>query len=239
MKKKQTNKDKFYKNGFIIFKNFFNKKEINSFEKYLLKTYSKHLQVKLNKKNIHSIIAGIEKKKKYDLLYKALKDYNDTLPFKEASKKLIKFSKKFFNNDYKNVASGMAIGINNSKRTAYKWHQEKPYYKKISTIHNQFPIFNACNLKNGTMSVLTGSHKIGFIKKVKIVKLSKKSINSFVPKNITALKKKYSEKFINLNLRDVVLFNENIIHKTNNNISNKIRFACIIRFTEIIDKVTK
>ena len=84
MKKKQTNKDKFYKNGFIIFKNFFNKKEINSFEEYLLKTYSKHLQVKLNKKNIHSIIAGIEKKKKYDLLYKALKDYNDTLPFKEA-----------------------------------------------------------------------------------------------------------------------------------------------------------
>ena len=92
---------------------------------------------------------------------------------------------------------------------------------------------------NGTMSVLTGSHKIGFIKKVKNVKLSKKSINSFVPKNITALKKKYSEKFINMNLRDVVLFNENIIHKTNNNISNKIRFACIIRFAEIIDKVTK
>jgi len=36
-----------------------------------------------------------------------------------------------------------------------------------------------------------------------------------------------------MDLRDIVLFNENIIHKTNNNISNKIRFA------EIIDKVTK
>ncbi len=83
------------------------------------------------------------------------------------------------------------------------------------------------------MSVLSGSHNLGFIKKVDNHKLSKKSINSFVPKNIINIKKKYPEKFINMNLKDIVLFNENIIHRSNENISNKVRFAGIIRLREI------
>ena len=55
----------------------------------------------------------------------------------------------------------MAIGLNdNLKRISYDWHQEKPYYSDITTIHFQFPILNQCTKKNGTMSVLSGSHKI-------------------------------------------------------------------------------
>ena len=64
-------------------------------------------------------------------------------------------------------------------------------------------------------------------------KLSKKSINSFVPKKINIFKKKYPEKYINLNLGDVCIFDENLIHKTNKNITNKIRFAGIIRLKKI------
>jgi hypothetical protein len=54
-----------------------------------------------------------------------------------------------------------------------------------------------------------------------------------VPKKINIFKKKYPEKYINLNLGDVCIFDENLIHKTNKNITNKIRFAGIIRLKKI------
>jgi ectoine hydroxylase-related dioxygenase (phytanoyl-CoA dioxygenase family) len=224
--------NKFSKDGYVVIKNFFNQREINDFEKQLLSTYSKYLNVSLNKKNIHSTVLSNESNGNHDSLYKALISYTKKKPFKSASKKLTKLSKLFFNKNFKPIASGMAIGINKSKRTAYEWHQEKPYYKEISTIHYQFPILNLCNRINGTMSVLAGSHNLGFIKEVVNLKFSKKSINSFVPKRIKQIKKKYPEKFINMKLTDVVLFNENIVHRSNSNISNKVRFAGIIRLIE-------
>ena len=232
MKNRTYYKNKFSKNGYVIIRNFFNMKEIDLFESHLLRVYSKHLNVNLNKKTIHSTVLEHENKKNYNTLYKALKSYCKTKPFKLTSVKLRKLSKLFFDNNYKHITSGMAIGMNKSKRTSYNWHQEKPYYKDISTIHYQFPIFNACKSSNGTMSVLAGSHNLGFIKKVNNIKLSKKSINSYIPKEIKTIKNKYSEKFINMNLKDIVLFNENLIHRTNNNISNKVRFAGIIRLRE-------
>jgi len=123
----------------------------------------------------------------------------------------------------------MAIGIKNSKRTAYKWHQEKPYYIDLETIHFQFPALGICNKKNGTMSALKGSHSLGFQKNLNNYKLHKKAINSFVPKNINKFKKKFKEEHVNLNKHDLVIFNQCLIHKTNNNKTNKIRFAENIR----------
>ena len=169
----------------------------------------------------------------YDQLYKALKSYNKTIPFKNIAKRLNKYSKLIFKNNFKYAATGMAVGIGGSKRTSYEWHQEKPYYKNDSTIHYQFPILLPCNKLNGTMSVLVGSNRLGFIKRVNNKKLSKKSINSFIPKNINSIKSRFYEKFINMKLKDIVLFSENIIHRTNKNTSNKVRFAGIIRLKKI------
>ena len=220
---------KFYSNGYVIIKDFLNNNEVKNFENFLLNTYSKQLKISLNKKNIHSIIKKFEEEEMYDQLYVALKKFGQSKPFRHVSKKFIKLCKLIFNKHYKFVNVGMAIGINGSKRTAYEWHQEKPYYKDLSTIHFQFPILNSCNKRNGTMSVLAGSNKLGFIKKVNNKKLSKKSINSFIPKNINKIKKQFSEKFINMNLKDIIIFSENILHKTNKNISNQVRFAGIVR----------
>jgi ectoine hydroxylase-related dioxygenase (phytanoyl-CoA dioxygenase family) len=190
--------NQFNRSGFVVIKNFIKKNESNLFEKKLFKIYGNILKIKINKKNIHSIISQHEKNKNYEF-----------------------------------INSGVAIGIKKSKRTAYNWHQEKPYYKKINTLHFQFPILNPVNIKNGTMSVLKGSNKLGFLKEVSNIKLSKKSINSFVPKKINIFKKIYPEKYINLNLGDICIFDENLIHKTNKNITNKIRFAGIIRLRKI------
>ena len=220
---------KFYSNGYVIIKDFLNNNEVKNFENFLLNTYSKQLKISLNKKNIHSIIKKSEEEEMYDQLYGAMIKFSKTNPFRDISKKFIKLCKLIFNKHYKLIGAGMAIGIKGSKRTAYEWHQEKAYYKYLSTIHFQFPILNSCNKKNGTMSVLAGSNKLGFIKKINNKKLSKKSINSFTPKNINKIKKQFSEKFINMNLKDIIILSENTLHKTNKNISNQVRFAGIVR----------
>ena len=79
------------------------------------------------------------------------------------------------------------------------------------------------------MSVLKSSHELGEIKKVKNIKLTKKSINTFKPSNIQKIKNKYVEKHITMNLGDACMFNENIVHRSNKNYSKMIRFVPIIR----------
>ncbi len=126
----------FNKNGYVIIKDFFKRKEIEDFEKTLIKTYSNFFKIKLNKKNIHKIISKFEHDGMYDLLYGALIKFIKTKPFKTASTRLTKQSQKLFNKKYKYENSGMAIGIKKSKRTAYKWHQENDIIK----IYPQFII---------------------------------------------------------------------------------------------------
>ena len=222
-------KVKFEKDGFIVLRNLLTKKEISNFEKKLFTVYSKKLQKKLNHKNIHEIIFETEKKKYFDLLYSCYKNFIKTSPYRKVQKKLSFFSRKIFKKKFKYLNSGMAIGIRNSKRTAYNWHQEQSYYTVKNTIHFQFPIIIPAKKINGTMSVLSGSQKIGQIKEVTNIKLSKKSINTYLPKNISRLKKNFTEKFINMKLGDVCMFSDNIVHRTNKNYSNKIRFVPIVR----------
>ncbi len=230
MSKLKDIKQKFEKEGFVVIKNFFSKSEIRHFENTLFAVYSKHLKTNVNKKNIHKIVSEKEMKGYFSLLYKCYNNYKNTIPFKKAAKKLSLFSKKIYEKRFKYLNSGMAIGIKNSKRTAYNWHQEHAYYKNIrNTLHYQFPIITPTSKKNGTMSVLSASHKLGHIKKVKNIKFSNESINTFLPKNIKKIQKKFKEKFIVMKLRDVCLFDEDIIHKTNKNIINQIRFVPIIR----------
>ena len=220
---------KYEKNGFIILKNFITKKEIDTFEKKLFLIYSNNLKEIINKKNVHKIINAREKNGDYDLLYKCYMHYIKSSPFKSIQKKFSLFSKSIYKKNFKYLNSGMAIGIRNSKRTSYDWHQEKSYYNVKNTIHFQFPIISPARKINGTMSVLKSSHELGEIKKVKNIKLTKKSINTLKPSNIEKIKNKYVEKHIAMNLGDACMFNENIVHRSNKSYTKMIRFVPIIR----------
>ena len=222
--------DQFHSNGYYIFKNKLPVPNVKKIEKSFFSTYSKILGLEVNKKNYSKIIFNFEKLKKFDELYSALKKFS-------SSKELIIFSKFFkkilaniFKKNFKLINTGMAIGISNSSRTAYNWHQEKPYYLDKKTIHFQFPILRPCNKKNGTMSLLSGSNNEGYLSSTKSIKKNQKSVNSLVPKNLQRYKKKYREFFINMKKKDFVVFHENVIHRTNKNISPNTRLACILRF---------
>lgn len=222
---------KYYeKNGFLIIRNFLKNSEKKEFSSNLIKIYSKSLNENINSNNIHEIINKYEKEQKYEMLYTAFKKYCKSNCYKKLFNRIKLLAKIIYKDKkFKLVNTGLAIGLKNSKRTAYKWHQEKPYYQDLETIHFQFPVLGICNKKNGTMSVLKGSHTLGFQENLNNYKIHNKAINSFVPKNITKLKKDFKEVHVNLNKNDLVIFSQFLLHKTNNNNTNKIRFAANMR----------
>ena len=232
MNNKLLYKKNFTRDGYVIIRNFLNKKDISKLKKDLIDSYKKNLNKNITKRSIDNIIVKYEKDKRWDELYYAFKKYNNSRIFKEISKKFSKLAIIFIEKKKKTklINAGINIGIKNSKRTAYKWHQEKPYYKNISTIHFQFPILNAFSKKNGTMSVLTGSHKLGFVKKITTSQPHKKSVYSYIPKNIKKIEKKFVEKAIIMKLKDIVVFDENVLHRSNKNLTNKVRFAGTARY---------
>jgi len=224
-------KYKYYSKGFVIIKNVLRKKDLDECKKQILNSYKRVFNKELDYKNIHNFLTKCENNKEWDKMYVAFKDVCKSKSFLNISKKLEVLSSKFFNTRTKLITTAYAIGIKNSKRTSYDWHQEKTYYSKIKkkTFHYQFPFFEKCYKSNGTMSVLEGSHSLGEILNYSYNRKFKRGVYSYIPKDIKLIKKYFREKFLNMDLGDVCIFHENIIHKSNINKTNKIRFAGIVR----------
>ena len=223
---------KYYSKGYIILKNVINKKDLANCQRQLLYSYKKVFNKEIDSKNIHEFLTKCEhNKKNWDKMYVAFKDVCNSKPFYKMTKNFEVLTKNFFNTSTRPLSLGYAIGIRNSQRTSYNWHQEKTYYSKIkkATFHYQFPFFGKCSKSNGTMSVLEGSHTLGEILNYSHHRKFKKGVQSYIPKDIKLIKKYFKEKFINLELGDVCIFHENIVHKSNINKTNKIRFAGIQR----------
>ena len=216
-------------NGYCIIKNFLNKSELKQCRDEIIKSYKKELNNQINYNNIDKLLHFHEKKKDWDKMYIALKNASKSAPFKKISKKFKSLSKKIFKLNTKTINVGYAIGMKATNRTSYDWHQEKSYYSQIETIHYQFPFFRSLNKKNGTMSFLEKSHILGTIKNLRNNKRHKKAISTLIPNDIKNIKNFCDEKFLNIKLGDVCIFHQNIIHRSNSNMTSKIRFAGIVR----------
>lgn len=228
----------FKKNGYVVIRNFISKSSQDKLSKDLIFSFQKNLKLKsINEKNIHRILHNLERNSDYDGMYNSVKKFHQSNSFKNTVEKIVVFSNNIFKKKFKVINLGMAQGMNNSNRTSYKWHQEKSYYKNKNTLHFQFPILNKCNKKNGTMSVLKKSHLLGRVKKTKFFKKHNKSVSSKTPKNINKILKQFSEQFINLKKSDLILFHENLLHRSNKNFTNKVRFAGIVRVQERLNRV--
>ena len=224
-------KYEYYSKGYVVIKNVLNKKDLHECRKQLLISYKKIFNQNITYKNIHKLLTEYEDKKEWDKMYDAFKDVCKSRPFLKISKKLEAVSKNFFNVKTKTLTCAYAIGIKNSKRTGYDWHQEKTYYSKIKkkTFHYQFPFFEKCNKSNGTMSVLESSHSLGEIANYSYNRKFKKGVYSYIPDDIKLMKKYFKERFLSMDIGDVCIFHEHIIHRSNVNKTNKIRFAGINR----------
>ena len=64
----------------------------------------------------------------------------------------------------------------------------------------------------------------------RIYKQKNPSVYSYIPKDIRKIEKKFVEKSIIMKLKDIVVFDENVLHRSNKNLTNKIRFAGTVRY---------
>ena len=227
------NKNEFFKNGYSIIKNFLSLQDVQDFKYMLVDGYDAILKENITLENISKVIVKYEKDGLYDELYEAFKHVSSSHLFVKMGKTFSNYVSENFNLKTKLISTGYAIGIKDAKRTSYDWHQEKPYYEKDETIHLQFPMIYPCSEKNGTMSVLEGSQELGYVKEISNMQQGKKAVYSYVPKEIKDYVNIYPERFFNMSIRDAAIFDQNLIHRTNKNSVDDVRFAGIVRLQVI------
>ena len=145
---------------------------------------------------------------------------------------------KILNNNSKNpvleIESAYIGFLPKDRRLTYGYHQESSYKQNFDdfvSIH--FPIFCKSSVKNGTMSALNKSHKLGHLGYNK-KRISKNSFTSLIPKKINEIEKNFEEIHYELNVGDVVFFHKDLVHKSNFNNSEACRPIAIGRCTQCI-----
>lgn len=228
-KKFKNNKEivNFYnKYGFVSIRNYIPKKDLLTIQKNMNSVFKKYF-----KKNFLNGVVHLDRsnKKKLFIFHRIVENLKS---IKSLNLRLSNFQKILF--PKKNIfliADGLLLGLPKDKRLTYDFHQESNFMKNFNDILNiHYPIFFKSDYKNGSMSVLSGSHKEGNLKYDK-KRLSHNSYTNLIPKKIEKLKKKYTELLLELNLGDVVFFHKDIIHKSNYNYTNFPRPIGIGRFT--------
>ncbi len=156
------------------------------------------------------------------------------ISFKAIGVHLNQFFQKITNNNSPalEIASGFLLGIPNDKRLVYDFHQESNYMVGFDDIINiHYPIFRTSNIENGTMSLLPSSHSNGTLT-FKKKRYSNDSYTDLIPSNIEELTSELPELHCQLDLGDCVMFNKDIIHKSNSNNSTLCRPVGTSRFTQ-------
>ncbi len=130
------------------------------------------------------------------------------------------------------IASGYLLGIPRDSRLVYDFHQESNYMKGFEDIINvHYPLLRTSTTENGTMSILPGSHHYGTLNYSKS-RVSSDSYTDLVPKNIEEITASLPEFHCYLELGDVVIFQKDLIHRSNYNGSELCRSVGVSRFTQ-------
>ena len=223
-------KNDYNKQGFVSIKNYINKKDLIEIKNDINKVCKSFYK----KKDFLSLLNHLDKtnKKKLHLLHVIITKINS---LRILNSNLSKFNKIIF--PKKNIFyidDGLLLGLSKDKRLTYEFHQETNYMKGFDDILNiHYPIFHKSNLKNGSMSALLGSHKMGKLE-FKKSRISDNSFTNLLPKNISNITKKYEEVLFELEVGDVVFFDKDLIHKSNFNYSSKPRPVGIGRFSSTL-----
>jgi ectoine hydroxylase-related dioxygenase (phytanoyl-CoA dioxygenase family) len=130
------------------------------------------------------------------------------------------------------IASGYLLGIPKDSRLVYDFHQESNYMKGFDDIFNiDFPLLGTSTTENDSMSILPGSHHYGTLNYNKS-RMSKDSYTDLVPMNIEEITSSLPELHCYLELGDVVIFQKDLIHRSNYNGSELCRSVGVSRFTQ-------
>jgi len=236
------------KNGFLIKKNFFTKKQIDKYERELIffihifyKKYSHKISKKakniLNLKSKNFRIKAIklfEEIEKFDkkLFYEIsiLSGRMFGLTTLDIIKKNILFLKKYFGRDILTMHKKnpvLTFSLKNVSRLYYEWHQESQFYpnQKIG-LHLWIPLFRDIKKDNdGGLKLAVGSHKKNY--KYRAYK-ARNGWRQKVPK--INVEKNFKIFSTNLNRGDVVFFENKLMHKTDLQLNDLPRVAVVFRY---------
>jgi hypothetical protein len=142
------------------------------------------------------------------------------------------------------LLDGPALFVNrpNTQRLLYKWHSEAHYYPRRRRFVNcWFPIFAGRTRANGAMTVLPKSHRenFPFAEYTGFNKDTEGKKNHFlqfeIPENFLTAFDRYeceSER------GDVILFERNLVHRSNHNTGSEYGFAIVARIWDPSDDLT-
>jgi hypothetical protein len=144
------------------------------------------------------------------------------------------------------LLEGPALFVNRprTERLRYKPHSEAHYYPRRRRFLNcWFPIFGDRSAGNGSMSVWPGSHKREwpFAEYAGYNKDTEGKRNHFIqydiPRNLIEAAG-FEEVSIAAARGDLILFDRNLVHSSNENTSDQYSFACVARVWDPTDDLT-
>jgi ectoine hydroxylase-related dioxygenase (phytanoyl-CoA dioxygenase family) len=123
------------------------------------------------------------------------------------------------------------LGLPADERLTYSWHQESSYVPTVSTVYTLWtPLFNPSTIENGAMSVLSGTHKLG---NIGYTRVDKPQGYCDLVVNTKELVLKYPEHFCCNSPDDGILFDKDLVHRSNFNATDKVRVSLVLRVGHI------
>lgn len=210
--------------GFKIIKGYFTNSELLQIEATLTDLYqmqaAKTRYKVIRSTRLDDIISMME-----DLDKEALYQVQNMIAVSPPIRKVVDRLSEFVSNS---LISGPGLFINKpfTKRLLYRWHSEAHYYPKRRTFLNAwFPLFGDKTLKNGTMSFKVGSHGRDY----PFAEYQEASyyFRQFEIPDI--FHQEFPEYHVQCKRGDLVLFDRNLVHKSNENLSQYFSFAMVAR----------
>jgi ectoine hydroxylase-related dioxygenase (phytanoyl-CoA dioxygenase family) len=220
----------YLKNGFCIFKNFLDTKELNLIKLEINKITRNLNDIKVRKRDLNMVAGkintmhGLTRYNKFFLLFSKNKK------IKRLCEALLTSRAKFREAEY--FAKPAKVGMPSP------FHQDNYYWnvKKGKALTMWFSI-DKSNKSNGGLGYLCGSQKLGTIPHEP--SYAPGSSQKIPDKKIIYLKKKFKIYYPNLNPGDVLIHSSEVIHGSNANKSNNSRRGITMQFQDFYAEIDK
>ena len=229
----------FKKNGYLLIKNVFNKKDFFEIRKTLLKVSKKYTNSMIDYKSVedisfHKQLIKLRKKKqkKFALFFDTLQTSVSLINF-WTNKKIIPVIEKIMQCEKEYIsATDMLLRIDSpvDDRNKLDWHQDSSYFKQNNYGQNGLNCWaplTKLKFEMGPLEFLEGSHKLGCIK---VKKKREGKFGSLQRKISEKITKKFKMKKYEMQLGDMLFMNMDTLHRSGTNISNFFRMTSICRY---------
>lgn len=136
------------------------------------------------------------------------------------------------------IYSAKMILKNAREGGAWEWHQDYGYWYNygclLPTMNSCIIAIDAANRENGCLQVLRGSHKIGRINHDRI---NDQTVAD--DEKIGEAIKRFELEYIEMDPGDALIFDGNLLHRSNSNLSDRDRWSFIASYNTVANKPYK